>query len=107
APGAASGNAPRPPGDKKVFAVPALFSGVADRPENVYGDLCLIRKGGRSMMTGGGATTVEPITTREEWVSKAAALREIYQQVLGAAPPISEALSIRVEGEQDRGEILE
>jgi hypothetical protein len=93
---------------KKVFAVPAFFSGAEDMPEDIFGDLCLMRKGPPSMTVGGSPTAIEPITSRDEWATKSAALSEIFRSVLGTPPLAFDCpLDIRVEKETLRGDILE
>lgn len=93
--------------EQKVFPHPAFFSGREDLPEDLFGDVALMRKGGPSMTMGSGPTSIAPITSRQEWAVKATALRQIFQLMLGTAPLNNTPLSIRLEGEKDRGEIVE
>jgi len=76
-------------------------------PEDIFGDLMLIRKGGPELTRGGGPTTVEPVATREEWAIKAQALRDIFLQTLGEDPRIKCPLSVKVEYEKDQGDHVE
>jgi dienelactone hydrolase len=99
---------PGPVLGKRIFTVPAYFEGPADLPEDIFGDLCLMRKGTASMTMGSGSTTIEKIVNRQEWEVKANALREIFKMTLGRPPQdINCSLSIKIESETDRGEILE
>lgn len=105
-------NPPTAPGKgrragKKIFATGAYFSDATDMPEDLFGDLCLMRKGTRAMTTGSGMTAIEPIASAAEWAVKADALREIFHQTLGSPPPADCPLEIRIESETDRGNILE
>ena len=99
---------PGPVLGKRIFTVPEYFEGPADLPEDIFGDLCLMRKGTASMTMGSGSTTIEKIVNRQEWEVKANALREIFKMTLGRPPQdINCSLSIKIESETDRGEILE
>lgn len=92
---------------KKVFAVPAFFGGAEDLPEDVFGDLCLMRKGPPSMTTGGGPTAIEPITSIRDWAVKSTALGDLFRLILGTPPLVDCPLDIRVEKETVRGDIIE
>ncbi|MBI4624553.1 MAG: acetylxylan esterase [Verrucomicrobia bacterium] len=92
---------------KKVFAVPAFFADADDLPEDVFGDLCVMRKGPRSMTEGGSPTAIEPIMSVREWAVKAAALKDIWRMILGTPPLVDCPLEIRVEKETLRGDIVE
>ncbi|MEN8229835.1 MAG: alpha/beta hydrolase family protein [Bacteroidota bacterium] len=92
----------------KVYAVPSHFQDVEDMPADLFGDLGLIRKGTPEMTIGGGATSIEPITSVDEWDVKANALRTIFKMALGTPPSdIDCDLSVRVENEFDREDIIE
>jgi len=75
--------------------------------ERPFDDLALIRKGGEKMTLGGGPTTVEPLTTVEEWEAKAAALRELFRLTLGVQPDIDCPLDVEVETETEHGDYVE
>jgi len=93
---------------KKIYISPCYFEGLEDFPSDTFGDLCLIRKGSRDMTLGSENTSIETIVTSDEWAVKADALRKILKLVLGTPPPgIDCDLSIRIEGETDRGDIFE
>lgn len=95
-------------GGRKVFVRPQFFSGTDDMPEDLFGDLCLMRKGTASMTSGGSPTSIEPIVSREEWLIKRSALRDIYNMILGSPPPgLACALNVRIEKEHDRGDHVE
>ena len=91
----------------KVFTTSGFFSDANDLPADLFGDLCVMRKGGPQLLAGAGPTRVEPIADREEWAAKAAALREIFDQTLGIAPPNDTPLNIRIEGEKDYRGVIE
>lgn len=103
---AASGSAAKTAGVKR-FVTHEYFSGAADLPADVYGDLCYMRKGTASMYGGGSPTTLEPIVSADEWRRKAEALREIFAMTLGTPPTVDCPLSIRIEGDKDRGAVIE
>lgn len=105
---AAAAARPAAPGVNR-FVSHTFFAGAGDLPEDVYGDLCLIRKGTASMYGGGSPTTLEPIVSADEWRRKAEALREIFRMTLGTPPPgLAECpLGLRIEGERDRGTVIE
>jgi dienelactone hydrolase len=107
---AAAGGQPagRPGVGKKTFVGPQFFSGAADLPADVFGDLCLMRKGPPQMTYSGVPTTIEPIVSREEWLVKKKALRDIFTMILGYPPPDHACeLSLRIEGERDQGDHVE
>lgn len=91
----------------KRYVTHAFFAGAGDLPGDVYGDLCYMRKGAASMFGGGSPTTLEPIESAEEWRRKAAALREIFALTLGTPPVVDCPLSLRIEGDKDRGSVIE
>ena len=72
-----------------------------------FDDLMLIRKGGAKMTAGEGGTVVEPLTTREEWEAKAAALRDLFRLTCGVQPDVDCPLDIEVESETDHGDYME
>ncbi len=92
---------------RKVFATGAYFSDADDMPEDLFGDLGLMRKGTSAMTMGSGLTSIEPIESVAEWSAKAAALREIFRQTLGTPPLADCPLEVRIENEVDHGTILE
>jgi dienelactone hydrolase len=91
----------------KRYVMPHYAAGVEDLPDDIYGDLLMMRKGGANMMMGGSSTTVEPIASVDEWRLKAAALREIFDMTLGTAPLQDCPLNLRIDGEKDRGTVIE
>ncbi|MEY4941666.1 MAG: hypothetical protein RIQ93_3401, partial [Verrucomicrobiota bacterium] len=104
---AASVPAAVPATGPKVFVGPQFF-GATEVPEDIFGDLPLMRKGTASMTMGGSPTSIEPIVSREEWLLKRGALREIHRMVLGSPPPgLDCPLNVRVEKEYDRGDYVE
>jgi dienelactone hydrolase len=107
-PGRAAAAVGRATAGVRRFVSPAYFSGADDLPADVYGDLLYLRKGTASMLAGGSPTTLELIRDAGEWRQKAEALREIFRQTLGTPPPGHIcALAIRIEGEKDRGNVIE
>lgn len=93
---------------KKIYVTPSYFSGSDDLPPNIFGDLCLIRKGSRAMTMGSGATSIEPIESIDEWAVKADALRKIHNMILGSLPSkINCSLSIRTDSETIHDNIIE
>ena len=76
-------------------------------PEDLFNDLMLIRKGGPELTMGYGPTSVERLSTKEEWRSKADALRTIFRQTLGEHPAVDCPLDVRLEEETDRGDCVE
>lgn len=99
---------PRAVTGKKAFVSPQFFSGNTDVPEDLFGDLCLMRKGSPQMTYSGSPTTIEPIATREEWLVKKQALRDIFTMILGYPPPGQDcSLSIKIESEKDQGDHVE
>lgn len=88
--------------DVKRYVTHSFFSGVADLPEEVYGDLLVMRKGPPGMFGGKILTTLEPIVSADEWRRKAEALREIFAMTLGTPPVVECPLSIRIDGDTDR-----
>ena len=72
-----------------------------------FKDLMMIRKGLPEMTVGAVETCVEPITTPQEWDAKAEALREIFWQTCSERPQIDCPLDLRVESEEDRGDLIE
>lgn len=96
------------PKGKRSFVAPGFFAGRDDLPEDLFGDLCLMRKGPPQMTYSGIPTTIEPIVSREEWMLKKQALRDIYAMVLGYPPAgLDCALAIKVEREKDHGDFIE
>ena len=104
---AATGGPAAKAGAAKRFVTHEYFAGASDLPADVYGDLGYMRKGTASMFGGGSPTTLEPIVSADEWRRKAEALREIFAMTLGTPPTVDCPLSIRLEGDKDRGRVIE
>ena len=72
-----------------------------------FDDLMLIRKGGEGLTMGSCVSSVEKLTTLEEWETKAEALKLLFEQTLGQKPDVACSLDLTVLGEVDRGEYIE
>lgn len=72
-----------------------------------FNDLMMIRKGLPEMTLSAGETSIEPMTSVQDWGLKAEALREIFLQTCGEQPQIDCPLDIRIESEKDCGDYLE
>ena len=82
----------------KLYPTISHFGGGDDMPDDLFGDLTLIRKGAADMTRGRGTTSIEPITSINDWEVKANALRKIYMMMLGSPPAgIDCDLSIKIE----------
>lgn len=94
--------------EEKNYVAPSYFRGYEDIPHDIFGDLCLLRKGSHNMTMGAGTTSIETINSRDEWKVKANSLRALFKMTLGTPPQgINFDLSVRVENEIDHGSILE
>ena len=70
-------------------------------PDDLFGDILDIRKGGPKLTEGGGPTTVEKITTVDDWRIRADALRKIFRQTLGEQPDVHCPPDLQVESYKD------
>lgn len=60
------------------------------------------------MTSGGSPTSIESIVSREEWLLKRQALRDIYHMILGSPPAGQDCpLNVKIEKETDRGDHVE
>ena len=69
-----------------------------------FDDLLKIRKGDERLTTGMTVSTIGEITTAEEWLTKADALREIFLSTLGRRPEVSCDLDCETVSEEDCGD---
>lgn len=66
----------------------------------MFEDLLLIRKGTAALTMGGDATRLVPAADRQEWESKAVALRELFRRTLGTPPAGDCPLNLHIESER-------
>lgn len=90
------------------YVVPSYFTRKGKVPDDVFGDLNLIRKGSSNMTMGAGETKIEPIQSLEEWNLNKESLRSLYHSTLGVRPDGLECdLSIKIESEVSNGNVVE
>ena len=65
------------PKGKRSFVAPGFFAGRDDLPEDLFGDLCLMRKGPPQMTYSGIPTTIEPIVSESSRVMESANLGKV------------------------------
>jgi hypothetical protein len=96
------------PGAEGTFTTMSLFSSASDMPDDLFGDLCVMRKGSSGMTAGEGVTTIQRISTPDEWSRKRQAIEDIFWMTLGS--PVAKVdcdLALRVEKETEHETHLE